>query len=106
MNSISPKKPLRPKRRTDLIVHELDGEALVHDPRSRDTHRLNETALAIWKACTGEAEAKSIAATLAKRYDIAPEDAVDHVEHMFEAFQRRALLEDEPAHRTEEAAHA
>ena len=63
-------------------MHELDGEALVFDPLSGDTHRLNETALLIWRHCDGRHDAASIATWLAGQYDVAFEDAVEHVERV------------------------
>jgi len=69
-----------PVRRKDLRVHELDGEALIFDPRSSDTHRLNETALLLWQHCDGQHNAAGMANTLAGRYNVTPQEALQHVE--------------------------
>ena len=82
----------RPIRRTDVTVHELDGEALVFDATSCDTHRLNDTALFIWHRCDGRQDARRVAEQLAGAYDISPDSAFEHVERMFGEFQARRLV--------------
>ena len=67
-------------RRGDLIEHELDGECLIYDALTANTHRLNETAFSIWKACDGAHDARAIAEDLTERYDVAPEAASENVE--------------------------
>ena len=54
----------RPVRRSDMTVQELDGEALVYDPVTADTHRLNETAYFIWRSCDGRSTSESVAEQL------------------------------------------
>lgn len=83
-----------PRRRTDLTVHELDGEALIFDPSSGDTHRLNETALLIWRACDGERDRESITCALTGEYDVTPADARTHVECTLNRLHECALLQD------------
>ncbi len=83
---------LCPLRRTDLTVHELDGEVLVYDPATADTHRLNETALFIWRACDGRRNATRMAARLLQAYDVRPDSALEHVNRMFLQFKERQLV--------------
>ena len=84
--------PWRPTRREDVTVHELDGEGLVFDARSGDTHRLNTTALFIWTACDGRCEVRDLAGELMKFYDVAFDSALEHVERTLHEFQERSLL--------------
>ncbi len=81
-----------PLQRTDLKTHELDGEALIYDPASADTHHLNQTALFIWGQCNGGRDAARIARRLADSYHVAREAAVDHVERILNEFQERDLI--------------
>ncbi len=81
-----------PVRRTDMTVHELDGEALMYDEATGDTHHLNETALFIWRQCDGRQDARRIARGLAKRYDVSLESAVEHVERMLRELAERQLV--------------
>lgn len=82
----------RPLRRTDIIVHELDGEGLLFDGTSGDTHQLNQTALFVWRACDGSQDARQIAERLVDVYEVSIEDAVRHVERMFREFLERRLI--------------
>ncbi|MGB2986446.1 MAG: HPr-rel-A system PqqD family peptide chaperone [Phycisphaerae bacterium] len=82
----------RPLSRTDVRMHELDGEALVFDPASTDTHRLNQTALFIWRQCDGRQDAQRIADRLVAVYDVSPTAAIEHVERMLKEFQERGLI--------------
>ena len=84
----------RPLRRSDLTVHELDGEALVFDAASGDTHRLNGTALFIWRECDGRHDVRQVAERMAKTYDVSLDSAVEHVERMFNQFDDLHLFVD------------
>lgn len=81
-----------PARREDLTVQELDGEALIFDADSSDTHRLNTTASFIWRLCDGVHEVESIAAEMAGTYDVSREEAVQHVRRMLGEFREHGLL--------------
>ena len=83
---------IRPLRRTDIIVHELDGEGLLFDGTSGDTHQLNQTALFVWRACDGGRDAREIAERLVEVYDVSIEDAVRHVARMLREFLQRRLI--------------
>ena len=61
-------------------MHELDGEALLYDPITADTHRLNSTAYFIWSQCDGRHDVGSIARRLTEQYDVAPGSACENVE--------------------------
>lgn len=83
---------VRPRRRDDVTVHELDGEALVFDASTGDTHRLNRTALFIWQRCDGKQDARQITEQLTGHYDVSPESALEHVERTFGEFLERGLV--------------
>ena len=85
--------PLRPApRRADLILHELDGEALLYDPMKGDTHRVNETAFFIWHECDGVRSTMTIAKSLTERYDVDLSTAEFHVATILAKFDRFGLL--------------
>ncbi len=44
------------KKRDDIKVWEVEGEAVVYDPSSGMGHVLNPTALRIWSLCDGRSE--------------------------------------------------
>ncbi len=81
-----------PVRRPGLRIHELDGEALIFDPVSADTHHLNQTALLIWRQCDGGKDTLGIAQGLADVYGVSPAAAFGHVERMLLMLKERDLL--------------
>lgn len=88
------------RHRDDVTLHELDGEALIYDPATADTHRLNETAYFIWRLCDGLHNELHIAAALCNAYEVAPDEAAAHVGGLLVALGQRRLL----AHRPEAGA--
>lgn len=89
---LAPAVDFTPIRRKDLIVHELDGEALVYDRFLTNTHRLNSTALYIWQQCDGRHNLRDIAKRLSEVYEVTMEDAREHVDRMVNEFSARRLL--------------
>jgi PqqD family protein of HPr-rel-A system len=87
-----PREAIYPTRTRGLTVHELDNEALIYDPETGDTHRLNETALLIWRLCDGGNDIEMIADRLADNYDVELDDAVGHVERLLAEFEERRLV--------------
>lgn len=81
-----------PRRRRDLTVYELDDEALIFDPKSSDTHRLNATAVFIWKLCDGTREPSCIADALTEHYEVGWESAREHSERILQEFAAHGLV--------------
>ncbi len=84
--------PSRPVRRGDLTIHELDDEALIYDPATADTHRLNATALFIWQQCDGRRDARVIAERVVDAYDVTMDTANEHVQRMLCKLRERHLF--------------
>lgn len=91
MESLARSVP-RPSRRTDLRLHELDGEALIYDAGSADTHRLNGTGYFIWRECDGGSSPEQIARRVTESYDVTLEEALQHVHRILAEFNDRGLL--------------
>lgn len=83
----------RPKRRTDLTEQALDGEGLIFDPRTADTHRLNETAYFIWGLLDGAQTTDDVAMRLAERYDVSTTAAMIHVDDLLATLAEKGLLD-------------
>lgn len=81
-----------PSQRSGLTVHELDGEALVYDAATADTHRLNETALFIWRACDGRHDADGLAVRVSETYDVPAHEARNYVDCALEELASRNLV--------------
>ncbi len=86
-----------PAPRRDVVEQELDAEVLLFDPQNGSTYRLNQTALAVWRACDGRASTHQIAKQLTETYDVDMETAFDHVEQLVMMFTDSQLL-DLPGH--------
>jgi PqqD family protein of HPr-rel-A system len=81
-----------PARRCDLNESELDGEGLLYDSPSGRTHRLNHTALFVWRLCDGRRSTREIAEQLTSAYDVDFERALDHVEQILVRLAEAGLL--------------
>ena len=86
-----------PKRRDDLVFHELDGEALVYDTRSGAVHRFNAITLFVWNACDGLHTTGDIAHEVTERYAIDSGQALVQVEWVVEQLTKWGLLQDAQA---------
>lgn len=82
----------RPRASQSVTLHEIDGEALVHDSQTGDTHWLNETALLVWRRCDGSHDVGQLADILAGAYDIPAMHAVEHVGRILQEFHDRRLI--------------
>ena len=81
-----------PPRRTDVVEEELDGEVILFDPRSGNTYRMNQTALAVWRSCNGRTTTREIAAQFTQKYEVEFETAHDDVEQLVAFFGQSGLL--------------
>lgn len=88
----------RPCRvRADLVVHELDGEALIYDPLTADTHHLNATACFMFRRLQASDDPAVLAADLAGRYELDGSDARAHVEGFLAELRQAGLIAESPA---------
>ncbi len=69
-----------PHRRADLTENELDGEAVLYDSNGGRTHRLNKTALRIWRSCDGQHTTRQIADEQVAEFEVTQAKALDDVE--------------------------
>ncbi len=81
-----------PMRRRDVVLHELDGEAVVYDEAINTTYRLNGTAYFIWHACDGLTDAGAVARSLAERYDVPVEAVSEDVAKTLAGLLENGLL--------------
>lgn len=81
-----------PARRADLSESELDGEGLLYDEATGQTHRLNQTALAVWRLCDGQRTTRDIAEVLTDAYEVEFDRALDHVEQILVRLAEAGLL--------------
>ena len=82
-----------PAPRTDIHPESMDGEALMLDPRNGAIHRLNDTALEVWRRCDGRSTTQEIAQDLTQLFDTEHDTILDHVEQLVAAFAQRQLFD-------------
>lgn len=82
-----------PSRRFDILEEDLDDEAILVDPGNGNSHRLNETAIAVWKWCDGASSTQEIAGRLAESYEVDADTAIDYVHQLVARFAQLQLLD-------------
>ena len=83
----------RPVRRDDVRIQVLDGEALIFDATTADTHRLNKTACTIWHLCDGDRDLHAIADEISCVYEVDAATALVHIQGFVEVMQEHDLLQ-------------
>lgn len=81
-----------PPRRQDVIEEPLDGEAVLFDPSNGSIHRLNQTALEVWRRCDGRATVEEIAQRQTELNDVEYDTALDFVEQVLALLVESKLL--------------
>jgi len=88
-----PSNSALPLRRADVEWIELDGEAVVHDPRTGGLHRLNVSAAAVWAACDGSSTVDEIVGAMRDSF-AGRDDAIAHdVHEALRRLRREGLLD-------------
>ena len=85
-----------PRRRDDLHVEELDGEAVLYDPRTGAVHRFNATTFMVWKACDGTQRPHDLALGLMEDFSVSASEALRVVRQAIEQLTEKELLVEEP----------
>jgi len=81
-----------PARRTDVEWVELDGEAVLYDPRSHMLHRLNVGAATVWAALDGSTTTSEITHAIEEAYVGANDAIARDVAAAIQRFRRSNLL--------------
>lgn len=84
-----------PLRRDDLVLEELDGEALLYDSRNGAIHRFNATTFFVWNACDGSCTPNDIAVSLLRNYSVDADEAQRAVLTVIEQLHEEDLLDKE-----------
>jgi PqqD family protein of HPr-rel-A system len=89
----------KPRARPDLVVAELDGEAVVYDPLPDKLHYLNHTAALIFQLCNGRMTISEIAGTLGDAYEMDAQVLEDEIRPLLRRLQTLGLVEGKAADR-------
>lgn len=84
--------------RPDLQFAEVEGGAVIYDPRAREVHHVNQTAALVFGLCDGSATADEIAAAIAKVYKVPQAEVQAHVRNLLDRFREKRLLEEHLGH--------
>lgn len=82
-----------PLRRDGIVLEELDGEAILYDPRYGAIHRFNDVTLFVWDLCDGVHAVQDMAHRLTQLSEVAPGKAMESVQRVIAELQTLDLLE-------------
>ena len=85
-------EPRYPSLRPGIILRELDGALVIHDPVTLDVHKLNLPAATIFLLANGERALKDIAELYARRFDLGLWKAVDDVESVIQDLVEKKVV--------------
>lgn len=82
-----------PPPRHDIRIYQIDGEAVVFEPKTHQILQLNVTALSLFRRCDGQTTIRQVAASLTHSFDVTFDTALDQVEQVVALFTASNLLE-------------
>ena len=82
-----------PLRRSNIRIYQIDGEAVVFDPKTRKILQLNRTALAAFRRCDGQTTMHQVARSLTDSFHVTFDSALNQVEQVVGLFAASNLLE-------------
>ncbi len=82
----------RPRTREDLVVVELDGEAVIYDEVSGELHHLNPSATLVFSLFDGTATIHQIALELAEAFGVPAPEIESQVRTLTRQFRKLGLM--------------
>jgi hypothetical protein len=79
---------------TTVLWRELDGEAILLNPKEGCSYNLNHVGTLIWKMLDGEHTPNEIAKTICELYEVEYEQALQDVERLLDELRDNNLLSD------------
>lgn len=83
---------IKPRRRDDLAVVELEGEALIYDESNDNLHHLNPTATLIFNLFDGSTTIKDLATLLGEQFEISSDEAEAEIRRLTKELRMAGLL--------------
>src|SRR2546422_6230256 len=87
---------LKPKVREDLVVVDIDGEAVVYDPDEVMLHHLNTTAAVVFKLCDGSGTTRELSEDIAEVLGMSVNTVLRQGRHVVSQFNQAGLLDGHP----------
>jgi pyrroloquinoline quinone biosynthesis protein D len=89
----APSSQNRPRRRADVVLQDVGGEAILIDPHTDEAHVLNGSAARLWQLCDGERTIDELAAEFGAVYDLSAADVIDDVREVIGELVKLKLIE-------------
>ncbi|MHB1599558.1 MAG: PqqD family protein [Acidimicrobiales bacterium] len=89
----TPNESVSPRVREDVLVTELDGEAVVFHAPSDTVLKMNASATTVWACCDGSATVGEIASDIAEVYGVDRATVLSQVADLVGQWSRRGLLD-------------
>lgn len=80
-------------RNTSVLWRELDGEAILLDPKEGCSYNLNPVGTLIWKLLDGQHTTGDIIAAVCEAYEVEPEQAGQDVELLLNDLRANKLID-------------
>ena len=90
---LAPSSHDRPRRRADIVLQDVGGEAILLDPRTDEAHVLNGSAARLWQLCDGERTLDQLATEFGAIYDLSGADVADDVREVIGELVKLELIE-------------
>ena len=89
--------PVRlPRIRDDVAIVEIDGEAVLYEPRRIMLYHLNVTAAIIYQVCDGTGTVQQLAVDIAESFGVPLEQVEPEVHAIVHMFDEIGILEGSP----------
>lgn len=79
-------------RNSSVLWRELDGEAILLNPKEGCSYNLNNVGTLIWKMLDGEHSIEDIAKTICEHYEVESEQAIQDVKQLLNELRENNLL--------------
>ncbi len=76
----------------DLTEREIDGDLLLHDPRTGSVHSLNLVAGLVWELCDGTRDPETITAEIASQFQKQPSTIANDISEVLQSFSERGCI--------------
>jgi hypothetical protein len=87
---------MKPKVREDLVVVDIDGEAVVYEPPDVLLHHLNPTAAVVFKLCDGSGTVRELSEDIADILGMPIDQVLRQVRRVVSQFKQAGLLHGHP----------
>lgn len=84
---------LKPLRKQPLPWREIDGRAVLVNPRANEVHELNPVGTFLWLHADGTRSIRELGAALSEAFEVEPEQAVADASEFFTHLARSGLIE-------------